>query len=631
MIVNLKYNHDRSEAWLSLGDPVQVKVPTEHDRSPADWWNIEAITGIHSSRIVDSWGEDEFGQTVNRPLEDLREMLETELANCENDAFTTIEDLRRNVVKQRFMRFPNDPILPVLFIGRNDKMIRRVKALMEDVLGQYLFTTIGRNQDIPFIPTFVRIARDRLITTRLDNRDAVTGLLIRYIRFAKPGKTKPSKSKKNGLPNTAPPISANPPPVVVNDMFTFAPEWPELLGIARIPSMSKDGTIRLTPGYDAETSMWYAPDPEFRSLVIPEHPSTEELTAARDLILYPFAEFPFVDGPGGAIATIFEQVMLPIVGKYNRPLYAFEAPRGNQGTGKSLLAQALGSIIIGHPPTLESKGAGQTDEELEKRVTSFLRQNEQWHILDNLTDFVHSNILSILATSSGSIRGRILGTSDSPVMENRATWIMTLNGATFSRDLTRRVVLVRLKVTSGEGVFKRKFNLALPDWTIAHRPALIGALLTIVRGWVQAGRPTSNKLDGTRGGFEKWLATVGAVTAWAGFEGLPEALAAAEGREVESTDDAAFLNYMRDNQAERWLRAVDIVRLVEELGLYQSVLEKTHPNWKARKFTNEVLDRMCEKSHLIYRGNTSFAYYTVNVGTNDEAIRGSYSSEQPIL
>jgi len=59
-------------------------------------------------------------------------------------------------------------------------------------------------------------------------------------------------------------------------------------------------------------------------------------------------------------------------------------------------------------------------------------------------------------------------------------------------------------------------------WTRDNRGKLLAAILTIVRGWIQAGCPGWNRSEGVKplGGFEAWSNVIGGILSYAGFTGF---------------------------------------------------------------------------------------------------------------
>lgn len=554
---------------LSIG-PFFVEAPTPQNQNPPQWWNLEAFTGIAAERVAKAWKSGR-----NKPLEDAAEMIATTVQQIQDNDFDSIESLRRYVVRFRFQQ----GIKPIVFVGRVDLLVPRVREILVDVMYNVLFTTSAAAR---LVPAMVVTVRGRAEMLRIDDVNKAKGVFLRTIRFARPGRL-----PKDADPSTrVPPTGAEPPPTIVNDFITFPPEWPELNGVLRIPSLRHDGTVSHTTGYDADAKVWYEPDPIFKDIVIPEDPGQEWIDWAKSVLLYPISQFPFVDGPGGAIAVLLERVAMRMLNG-PRPLYVFDAPVPR--TGKSLLAQMLASVLFGSESPTTSWPGGD-DTELEKRITAILRAPDEVIFFDNIDDeSVESAALARLTTST-TWRGRILGQTESLNMPNIVTWMLTLNNARLSKDLANRSVLVRLD-TGHANPQGRTFELKAPlRYVIDHRAEMIQAAIILVRAWVVAGMPRDPALANVMGGFERWLHVVGGTLHFAGIPGLSESLIAATERETTKDDEEAMISLWRHSYGQNVIGTRAVLDLVRHHFLYEQKFEGVDPkgSWGERKMA-EIL------------------------------------------
>jgi hypothetical protein len=82
-------------------------------------------------------------------------------------------------------------------------------------------------------------------------------------------------------------------------------KFPALRGMITSPTILSDGALITTNGYDPHSKLWLALG-GLPSIVVPEQPTTEEITAARDLLLGDLlAEFPFTDPASEANAFAY--------------------------------------------------------------------------------------------------------------------------------------------------------------------------------------------------------------------------------------------------------------------------------------------------------------------------------------
>lgn len=254
----------------------------------------------------------------------------------------------------------------------------------------------------------------------------------------------------------------------------------------------------------------------------------------------------------------------------------------------SLCAQIIQVIITGGEPTISALGA--RDEEIEKRITSYLREGMPVIILDNLVADVKAQALQQLATSQ-YWQARLLGGNDAPKIPQIATWIMTLNNARVNSDMSRRTVLSRMDAKMDKAWKRSGFKISnILDWSRERRTEIIRALLILARAWVEAGRPMNHPKI-LLGGFEAWAGVVGGILHHNGFRGLEQAAerAAAE-RGIEHEDHLWLVK--------GWLEvggqpkaAIELADLANALGLYQSRLEKAkQPVARGRAMTAILRD-----------------------------------------
>ncbi|HEX4609259.1 MAG TPA: hypothetical protein VH092_13740 [Urbifossiella sp.] len=154
-------------------------------------------------------------------------------------------------------------------------------------------------------------------------------------------------------------------------------------------------------------------------------------------------------------------------------------------------------------------------EELQKRITALVMEGESLVLLDNLAGAVGNDVLD-LALTGDRWKGRILGASrtfDGPL---GMTWFGTGNNVQLHADTSRRVCHSRME--SADERPELKSNFKYPDLrahVLDRRQALLSAALTILRGWMAAGRPT-HKLPAW-GSFEGWSGVVREAVVFAGL------------------------------------------------------------------------------------------------------------------
>jgi len=306
---------------------------------------------------------------------------------------------------------------------------------------------------------------------------------------------------------------------------------PVLKGIILAPVMRPDGTLLGRPGYDKETGILYLANQPGKMPSIPSRPSRNQVSTALAKAWEPFARFPFKTSLDRAVAlaammTAIQRPMMPTA-----PGYAFDAPTA--GTGKTKAAQAVG-MFGGSLPEV-SPWPSQKEEQ-RKTIMAHLLSLPQSLLLDNMDGPVESADLCALLTSPSGYQDRKLGMSERVTVPSRVLVLMTGNNIQLVSDLSRRV----LKITMDHGV-ERPDALPFPFDPVSlmreRWREYRAALLTVMRGFVEAGAPRHGK--GSMGSFEEWDRLIRQCVCWLAHEELaPFELAdPAEGVNVNYAQD----------------------------------------------------------------------------------------------
>jgi hypothetical protein len=280
----------------------------------------------------------------------------------------------------------------------------------------------------------------------------------------------------------------------------YAPNLKTLHGVTHTPTMRPDGSILNVPGYDPATGLLYLPDPDLTIPDISDHPTAAQVAAAAELILEPIAEFPFVSEGDRAtwIGLAFTPALRPLLpGPYQMGVITAT----NSASGKTKLTKMLtilhGGVQRGEMP--------RDSDELRKSITASLMDTTAPIItFDNLTGVVRSPVLESLLTS-WKWTDRWLGQNKSVTSTNDRLWLATGNNAQFGGDLGRRIATAALDPPEADHHL-REFRIKdLDKWMFAHRGELLAAILTIARGWVDAGRPSKDVRSDDYAGWVKGI------------------------------------------------------------------------------------------------------------------------------
>lgn len=292
--------------------------------------------------------------------------------------------------------------------------------------------------------------------------------------------------------------------------------WPgirHLEGVMEVPFVRPDGTVHQTPGYDDQTGRLYIPNAPFPT--VPENPTAEEIRAAVELLLEPFADFPFSSEAHraaaiGGLLTLFAKPA------FRGPSPMFLVDANVRGAGKTKLVDITHRIFTGRPIG-RTPHAEDADEE-RKQITSFALQGASMVLIDNIARPLGSAVLDAVLTSD-IWTDRALGGNEAIPIPLIATWFGTGNNVSFKGDTGRRVCHIRFDSPDERPEERQGFRHPnLDAWVIENRPRLVVATVTLLRGWFAAGAPDMGLKPW--GSYEGWSRVVRNALVWAGLEDL---------------------------------------------------------------------------------------------------------------
>ena len=240
------------------------------------------------------------------------------------------------------------------------------------------------------------------------------------------------------------------------------------------PTLTWDGRILQTPGYDTDSRLLLVFDrPAFPP--VSAHPTRQEARLAlAGRSRHPLRAFPFVSPEAQSVAVSAMLVSLVRAALRTSPLHGFDAPTA--GTGKSLLAEAVGLLGTGYRPPALSQG--KTAEEDEKRLSTVLFAGDPVIHLDNCEHAVSGDFLCSMLTQE-VVQARILGRSERRVLPSTPLVLASGNNLTFGGDAARRAVVCRLDA-GVERPDTRAFDFDCHAEVLGSRSELVIAGLTIL-------------------------------------------------------------------------------------------------------------------------------------------------------
>jgi hypothetical protein len=243
------------------------------------------------------------------------------------------------------------------------------------------------------------------------------------------------------------------------------------------------------------------------------------------------------------------------------PLHGIDAPTA--GTGKGLLADLVARVATGEPISVMTEA--KDEEELRKRITAVLLEGRPFALFDNITRRVAGGSLAALLTAE-TWSDRVLGVSKMVRLPVRATWIATGNNLSFSRELARRTVWIRLDAKSERPWARSEFkHHPIRRWVDQHRPELVWAVLVLIQNWISEGRPAFKAV--TLGSYESWAEVIGGILVTAGIEGFLTNIDAFHARaDAETSAWSHFIDAWWETYSDRAVTVADLFSLAGDFS-----------------------------------------------------------------
>jgi hypothetical protein len=414
-----------------------------------------------------------------------------------------------------------DPAL--LWVGRKPEIQvnnRQLEAIIHDALD----AIYAKNKASPRFP--IVYVRGGALTTVATDEEFISspvllsvagsrGLLCQVADWIKIETTKGGGIRKINVP---------PPPDVPATLLSWPGGWPEippLEGVVNVPVFGSDGSLHVEPGYNPATRLFYPGGVNLGNT----EPTLENVANAKALLLdellydFPFKMDAIGSGTSASKAHALAMMILPFVRPMINgptPLHLIDSP--TPGTGKGLLGIACAYPALGH--IVASVTAGKDEDEWRKRITSFLRQDGEFILIDNISTTLDSGSLASALTQP-VWKDRVLGYSDNVRIKIRSTWAATGNNVPTSKEIARRTVWIRLDANCEKPWERTGFkHEKLTQWCKQNRDRLVTAIIILVQNWIKKGpKPYGGK---TKGSYEEWTDTIGGILETNGIPGFLE-------------------------------------------------------------------------------------------------------------
>jgi hypothetical protein len=294
-------------------------------------------------------------------------------------------------------------------------------------------------------------------------------------------------------------------------------------------------------------------------------PTRGEAEAALRLLKDLLTEFNFATPIDAAVAP---SLILTTVARSAMPVAPLHLIRAHTpGTGKSYLVDLATTIATGRPCCPAITAAADA-EEAEKRLGALLREGVTVVALDNCSRDLEGDLLCQL-TERPLVRVRILGRSEAPEFECKATVVATGNNVSPKGDMIRRTLICNL-AADVERPELRRFQSDPIARVLNDRGSYLAACLTIIRAYQEAGSPEVCEPIGSYG---KWTAMVRAPLVWLGEADPVASMGAARERDTELADIRELFTLWQQHLAGQACTAFELVEAASDKGVVTNELK----------------------------------------------------------
>lgn len=329
---------------------------------------------------------------------------------------------------------------------------------------------------------------------------------------------------------------------------------PEVEGVVRSPFLRADGSVCAEVGYDARSGNYLA---STIHTGVPDSPTPADVQHAVALIDDLIHDFPLKSQADRA--HVFALLLTPLV-RHLVPLTPLFIMDGNgPGVGKNLLAESCMYVATGD--WVQTDPLPTDSEEQRKQITALMSTGRSVALFDEAHIITGTSLARMITSTTWG--DRLLGYSKQVSYPNRITVVALGNNVEVQGDMPRRSILVRLESQLARPYDRQDFRHDnLRDWVEEHRPELVGALLTILVAWHQAGRP---KGAARLGSFDAWAEIVGGALTYAGVQGFMSNVGEMRQRGAgDEQDMAAHLWELHANFMSAGFTAKQIARMLED-------------------------------------------------------------------
>jgi len=268
-------------------------------------------------------------------------------------------------------------------------------------------------------------------------------------------------------------------------------------------------------GYDSRFGSWTTPDAP--------HISNPEMTLekAKDIINDVFGDFCFKtdQDKSNAIAALLTPFLRGLFPRFCTRTPVFFYLGNRERIGKDYLAGITGIIYEGVPleeaPISNSEARGGSDSnELRKKIFSAMISGRKRMHFSNNKGYINNAVFESIITAQ-KYSDRVLGRSEMLVFDNELDFSLSGNSDIgYTPDFANRCRFIRMFLDIEDANSKKYKNDALHTWVLSNRDVILSALYSMVRHWIDSGKPPGSLPFAS---FPEWAKICGGVMESAGY------------------------------------------------------------------------------------------------------------------
>jgi Bifunctional DNA primase/polymerase, N-terminal len=292
-------------------------------------------------------------------------------------------------------------------------------------------------------------------------------------------------------------------------------DFPPLLGTVETPTLRRDGSLLDEPGYDRTSGLYYDPG----RTVFPKietQPSRQQAIEALAKLRAILADFPFNDADDdqdGLSEAVALAILLTAVVRRSlptAPMFGIDAYEAQ--SGKTLLAQIAAIMATGRKTAERPWSA--SEEERRKALGAALEAGDAVILFDNVVTPLEGAAFAGAITES-MFKDRRLGSNsgaDQIIAPTNTLLLATGNHLTAKGDMAEGRVLETRIVPDQELAEREYQHRDLASYVMEHRPELVAAALTVLRGFLSS--PLEDRPPPTGFRHREWGDLIAASLVW---------------------------------------------------------------------------------------------------------------------